>query len=262
MKLLLNVWPPLFLRGSVGLIAALLLATAAVARGHKLTVPLASFPRLLVAAFTNVFAWMGFATLSLLWLPVGEAALLIFTMPIWVTILAWPIAGTRPTRKGVAGLTLGMAGVGILLGAQGISLGAGQLIGVGVALAAAVLFALGALLNGKPLPMAPLSSTAWQVGLGCLPMTVIGLAFEHPRFFAPTSGQLALLAYMIVLPMAICYLTWFAALKRLAPSTASTAMLLVPIVGVVSAVIILGEPLGARVILSMALTLSGVALAL
>jgi drug/metabolite transporter (DMT)-like permease len=61
--------------------------------------------------------------------------------------------------------------------------------------------------------------------------------------------------------MGICYLGWFAAIKRLSPAMASTAMLLVPLLGVISAAPILGERLGARERLALALTLGGVALA-
>jgi drug/metabolite transporter (DMT)-like permease len=62
-------------------------------------------------------------------------------------------------------------------------------------------------------------------------------------------------------PMGLCYLGWFAAARRLSPATAATGMLLVPLVGVLSAAPIVGEPLGLRTMLALALTLSGVVLA-
>jgi drug/metabolite transporter (DMT)-like permease len=70
------------------------------------------------------------------------------------------------------------------------------------------------------------------------------------------------MAYMTVVPMGLCYLTWFAASRRLAPSTAATGMLLVPLVGVLSAAPIVGESLGLREIAALVLTLAGVFLAL
>ena len=57
-------------------------------------------------------------------------------------------------------------------------------------------------------------------------------------------------------------MTWFAALRRLPPTTASLATLLTPVIGVVAAALTLGEPLGAREALALTLTLGGVALAL
>jgi drug/metabolite transporter (DMT)-like permease len=39
---------------------------------------------------------MGFSTVAMKFVPVGEGALIVYTMPIWATLLAWPLAGIRP----------------------------------------------------------------------------------------------------------------------------------------------------------------------
>jgi uncharacterized membrane protein (Fun14 family) len=120
----------------------------------------------------------------------------------------------------------------------------GKLIGITLALSCAILFALGNVLNRAQLPMPPLVVVAWQVGLGCLVMLVLGIAFEHPDYAAITPTGVACFVYMTLVPMGLCYLTWFETLRRLPPTSASTGMLLVPVIGVVSAAFILGEPLG------------------
>jgi len=93
-------------------------------------------------------------------------------------------------------------------------------------------------------------------------MIVFGLLFEKPDFSAVSLQGWALMAYMTIVPMGVCYLTWFETLRRLPPATASTGMLLVPIVGVMSAALMVGEPLGLREVFAMVFTLSGVTLAL
>jgi drug/metabolite transporter (DMT)-like permease len=90
-KILLREWPPLFSRGIPGVAAAILLAGVAAAFGESLRVPRRYIVPLLFAAFTNVFAWMGFSTMTLKYLAVSEATLLVYTMPIWATLFAWPI---------------------------------------------------------------------------------------------------------------------------------------------------------------------------
>ena len=100
MKLLLQQWPPLFARGLAGVAAALILFSIAKAKGQPLAVPREAVPRLLFASFTNVFAWMGFGTVAMKFVPVGEGALIVYTMPIWATLLAWPLAGIRPKAGG------------------------------------------------------------------------------------------------------------------------------------------------------------------
>jgi drug/metabolite transporter (DMT)-like permease len=262
MKLLLQQWPPLFARGLAGTLAAVILATLALSRGESIQVPRAAIPRLAFASFTNVFAWMGFSTMAMKYVTVGEGALIAYTMPIWAMLFAWPFLHVRPTIRDVAALVLGIAGVALLLGADGFSFTSGKLIGIGLALSCAMLFALGNVLNRARLPMPPLVVVAWQVGLGCLVMLVLGIAFEHPDIAAITPKGIACFVYMTLVPMGLCYLTWFETLRRLPPTSASTGMLLVPAIGVVSATFILGEPLGFREAAAMVLTLGGVTLAL
>jgi drug/metabolite transporter (DMT)-like permease len=93
-------------------------------------------------------------------------------------------------------------------------------------------------------------------------MVAIGVVWEHPNIHALSPIPFAVLVYMTIFPMAICYLTWFAALRRLSPAAASTGMLLVPLLGVVFAALLLGEALGAREVVAVGLTLGGVTLAL
>jgi drug/metabolite transporter (DMT)-like permease len=205
---------------------------------------------------------MGFSTMAMKYLAVSEATLLVYTMPIWATLFAWPILGKRPTLRDIVALVLGLSGLCVLLGAYGVALGPDKFVGIALALASAILFALGGVMTKSPLPMPPTALVAWQVGLGCFPMIVLGLLFEHPNFGAITTSGLIVLIYMVLGPMGICYLSWFAALRRLPAATAAIGTLSVPIIGVIAAAVILREPIGVREALAMALTLAGVALAL
>ena len=198
--------------------------------------------------------------MSLLWLDAGQGALLVVTMPIWATILAWPVLGERPTAGHVLALVLGTAGVTVLLGLEH-SARPEILPGIACALGAAALFAFGTVALRSPLGLPPVAATAWQVGLGCVPMIALGALLEAPDLTALSSAGWAAMAYMAAVPMAVCYLCWFAALRRLPPGTASMATLLTPVVGVVVAAIALGEPFGVRQIGALILILGGVSLA-
>src|SRR3954447_6532753 len=147
MKLLLQQWPPLFARGLAGTLAALILAALALSRSERLTVPRAAIPRLVFASFTNVFAWMGFGTMAMKYVTVGEGALIAYTMPIWAMLFAWPFLHVRPSVRDVAALVLGILGVALLLGADGFAFTEGKWIGIALALSCAILFALGNVLN-------------------------------------------------------------------------------------------------------------------
>lgn len=260
LKFVLHDWPPLFARGSAGLLAAAGLAVVAHLRGENLSIPRGASAPLAFAAGINVFAWMGFTALSLNWLKVSEGALIAYSMPIWAVLIAWPLLGQRPQARSLASLALGIAGIAVLMG--GPDFDAGKTPGVLFALAAAILFALGTVRGSRPVPMPLMALTVWQVALGCLPMVALGLWLERPDIPSLSRAGLLGLLYMAMGPMAVCYLTWFGALKRLPASVAATAMLLVPIIGTVSAVPLLGDPLGAREAVAAVLTLGGVGLAL
>ncbi len=262
MKVLLTQLPPLFARGSAGMMAALVFVAIGLGRGDSLRVPRPLIGRLLALSMTNVFAWMGFSTLSMLWLNAGQAAMLVYTMPIWATLLAWPLSGRRPTARASWGLLLCMAGLWTLLGAREVTLGEGALIGVGLALAAALLFAFGTVALKPLAELAPIPNLAWQLGLGCLPRVLYGVIWERPQLDSVTGTGWALMAYMTVVPMGLSYLSWFAALRRVPPAMASVATLLTPVIGVFAAAAVLDEPLGARELGALVLTLSGVALVL
>ena len=260
LKFVLQDWPPLFARGTAGLIGALCLALLAVARGDSLAVPREARLPLVIAAAINVFAWMGFTALALNWLKVSEGALIAYSMPIWAMMMAWPLLGARPTRRSLVALGLSVTGMAVLMG--GPEFTTAKLPGVLFAFAAAVLFALGTVTAKKPLAMPGPAVAAWQVALGCLPMVALGLLLERPNITALSRQGALGLAYMAVGPMALCYLTWFGALRRLPTAVAATSMLIVPVVGTLTAVPLLGETLGLREMVAIALTIGGVALAL
>ena len=262
MKFLLRELPPLFARGSGGMGAALLVALIALVLRQDLRVPRTVRLRVVLAALVNVFAWMGFATIALQWLDVSQTALLVYTMPVWATLIAWPLTGRAPSLRAAAGLLVCVAGLWTLFGSAAQGFDRSQIVGVGFALASAVLFAFGTVALRPVAEMAPLPLLAWQLGLGSLPMLLYGVAFEQPDLQRVSSTGWLLMGYMTLVPMGLCYLTWFAALRRLPPATASIATLLTPVIGVVTAAQVLGESLGPREGAAIALALGGVALAL
>ncbi|UOM36266.1 DMT family transporter [Acuticoccus sp. I52.16.1] len=260
-KIAMEDWPPLFARGAAGLVAAFGLLAVGAVRRDVLLPPRSACGPILVAAFTNVFAWMGLTALALLWLNVSEAALVTFTMPIWATLFAWPLLGQRPRLADWAAIALGFGGLVVLFGTRPDG-AADDLPGIGLALTAAICFALGSVLLPRPVPLTPTVRTGWLIGIGSAMMIAASVVIDWPELGALTGRGAAALGYMALFPMALCYLAWFAAASRLPVATASTGLLMIPIIGAVSTALMLGEPLGPRAAVAFALTLGGVAIAM
>jgi drug/metabolite transporter (DMT)-like permease len=261
-KYLLSELPPLTLRGTTGVIGAGLLALLAVLSGQSLRVPRKLWPRLVLAASLNVGCWMVLMGLALLWLPASEAALIAYTMPIWASILAWPILGERPNLLRVISLVMAFAGLSAIMGGNGFAASVEKLPGIIMALGGAFGFAVGTVLAKKlPLTLPPLSAAAWQIGIGCLPIAIVGLAIEKADVAALTNLGWILIVYSTVIQFCVAYVSWFAALARLPASVAAIGTMAVPVIGVVTSAVALHEPLGPGQIAALVFTLAGVALA-
>jgi drug/metabolite transporter (DMT)-like permease len=261
-KYLLSELPPLTLRGVTGVIGALLLAAFALIRRENLRVAPGQWPRLVMAAFLNVTGWMVLMGLALLWLPASEAALIAYTMPVWAAMLAWPVLGERPTVLRTIALAMAFAGLAAILGGNGFSASAAKMPGILMALGGAIGFALGTVLSKKlPIKLEPITAAAWQIGIGCFPVAIMGLAFETTHLDKVTTIGWALVFYGTVIQFCVAYVSWFAALARLPASVAAIGTMAVPVIGVGASAIALHEPLGPGQIAALVLTLAAVVLA-
>jgi drug/metabolite transporter (DMT)-like permease len=261
-KYLLSELPPLTLRGATGVIGAALLALFAVMRGQSLKVPAEIWPRLILAGTLNVAAWMVLMGLALLWLRASEAALIAYTMPVWASLLAWPVLGERPTVLRTLALLMAFAGLTAIMGGNGLEASMAKLPGILMVLGGSICFALGTVLAKKlPIRLPPITAAAWQIGIGCVPIFIVGLAIERADVNAITQLGWVLLFYSTVIQFCVAYVAWFAALARLKASVAAIGTMAVPVIGVVASALALGEPLGPGQIAALVFTLAGVALA-
>ena len=262
LQVLLREMPPLAARSYAGMGASLLFGLGAMAFGISLSVPRALWGRLALASLLNVTAWMGLTTVSLLWLSAAEAATIAYTMPVWAALLAWPLLGERAGAAKILGLLLGMGGVVMVFAGRGLELGLAKWPGIALVLVSALLFAYGTVrAKYRPLPLHPVASVVWQVGLGCLPLFLLSLAVETVDISALSPRAWFMLAWMMLIALGLAYICWFGALARLSASTATIGTLIVPVVAVLSTGIFLGEPLGLREWSALALTSGGVWLA-
>lgn len=266
MKAVMQDWPPYTVRLLALGMAFVVLMGAARIRGDGLWPKQGQWGRLFAFGILNVSAWSAVAPLAFYWLDASEAAIIAYTMPVWATLFAWPVLGERPNARRIAGLLLGLSGVVLLMAgtltADGWDALAAKLPGVAAILCTALMFATGAVCTKRwPVQMAPLPLIAWQLAFGSIPVWVVALGFETLDLSRVTWVGWFCLFYLGLAAQCLAYFSWFRALRLLPAGVAATGNLMVPVVGVISSGLVLGEPVGLRHALALALTLGGVALA-
>ncbi len=263
LKFALAAFHPFTFRAITGIGGVVLLVLLALLRGDRLRPPAGQLGWLALSGLLNVTSMMGLATLALLWLQASEAVIVAYTMPIWTTLLAWPILGERPSARGLVGLALGFAGVLVLVAGEVFAGGlSGKLPGFALISGTAVMFALGTVITKRhPIAMPPVPMVAWQIGFGMLPLLLAAGVLENGDVSGAGLWGWISAAYVIVVALCGAYLAWFRALRLLPASVAAVGMLLVPVIGVLSSALVLGEPIGVRHVVALACTLGGVSLA-
>jgi len=176
------------------------------------------------------------------YIPSGRAAILAYTMPVWAVPLSVWLLGERVTGAKLVGLALGLAGLALILGESFSGWGRAPLGALLVA-GAAVSWALGTVLQKRfPVKMPTGAYTAWIMLLGGVPIFVGALVFEDWRQLSGV-GTAAWLgtAYNVFIAFAFAHWAWIKIATSVPVSVFSISMLLIPVVGVVSGMLFLGE---------------------
>ncbi|HEX7839655.1 MAG TPA: EamA family transporter [Kofleriaceae bacterium] len=242
-KLVLTEIPPLTYRGICLLAGGGGVLLVARLGGQPLNVPARHWGRLLVLSACSVVGWNLFVVYGIALLPSGRAALLAYTMPLWSMALSVWLLGERLTgRRGVA-LVLGMLGVVTLLGGDLAGMAhAGS--GVVLMLAAAVSWALGVVLMKRfALPVPTASLTGWMMLAGGVPFVAGAVVLEHGRWQPVTTAVALGLVYSVVIAFMFGYWAWNRLVLMVPVAVSSVSSLATPVVGVLSGMWLLREPL-------------------
>lgn len=261
-KFLLSEMPPFTARAIPNTAGVLFAFAVAVALRERLRPPPGEWRWLLIYGVLNYGAFTILSTLSLVWLKASEAVIIVYTLPIWAGMLAWPMLGERPTRRRIGAMLLALSGVALLVGVGAEAAEWRKLPGIACGFLAAWLFALATVVAKRhPLRMPPVAGVAWQAAFGAVPVVLLALLFEHPHWQRVTPLGIAAFGYIATMPLTIAYLTWFRALRLVPASIAATTVLISPTIGVLSSALLLGDPLGPRQVVALVMTLTGVGLA-
>ncbi|OIR02456.1 putative inner membrane transporter yiJE [mine drainage metagenome] len=187
------------------------------------------------SGFTGVLIW------ALVEGGAGKTAVLTYTMPFWVMMLAWPLLGEK--LKGMQWPAAALSTMGMLFILDPFHLGADK-FSMFLAVLSGVFWALSVIVAKKLHQRTPdldlFALTAWQMLFGSIPIVVVALLIPAPAI-QWTPYFIGAVIFNSVFCNALAWLLWLYALQRLSAGVASMSSMLAPVIGVLAAWVQLHE---------------------
>lgn len=239
----------------VGAAIVLVLVVRLTGRSFKLAAP---GPTLAIS-LTQVSCFMALQTWALAEGGPGKTAVLIFTMPIWTLLMAWPILGER--LRGRQWLAAASALGGLMLIIEPWTMHT-SLFSKFLSVMAAVCWAVGTIIvkwlrAHQQIDL--LEITMWQSVFGAAPLVLLAMLVPE-RATDWNTIYIAMLAFMAIVSTALCWWLWIYILDKVPAWEASLSILGTPVIAVISSRIVMGEEFRAAEIIGILLIGGGLAL--
>lgn len=245
-------FPPIFMMGlRWGLVAVLLLPFVRIPRKKLLGILLISFT-LGCVHFSLMFT-------GLKGTDAAVAAIATQTQVPFAALIAAFFLKDRIGWRRAVGMALAFVGIVVMAGEPRH---AGNLLPIFMVIAASFMWSVA---NIQIKQLGPIDDFALNAYLGLFAAPQLFLAsalLESGQFAALTNADWvgwSAVAYMAIMVTVISYVMWFRVLRRYPVNQTMPFTLLVPVLGVLSAALLLDEPLTFRVILGGFATIAGVA---
>lgn len=260
-RIAVETLPPLLMAGSRFLVAGAILLAIMPTKNIRAS----DWPRALLIGTLMLGLGNGFVSHAEVFMPSGIAALLVATVPLWLMIYESVLARRRPSAWALAGLVLGMAGIGLLVDAkEGWANQVVQPWAIAGVLLGASAWALGGLLSRKRPSHVPfLTTVGMQMVCGGAVLVAAGLLMgESPVGVQFAWRSVAAWAFLVIFGSLLafsCY-TWL--LARVPSAKVGTYAFVNPVVAVALGAALAHEPLNLRMAAAATLVAGAVAMTL
>lgn len=261
MKIGVEVMSPWTFRAITVVMASAGLLLFAWFSGHALRLSAAEARRLIPVALCGVTGWHLCSAFGLAHMASGRAAIVAYLMPVIASVYAAWRLGERLDGRRLTSLALGLVGMGFLL-VPDLAAIARNPLGPIFMLGAATFWALGIVeLKARRFSLGPVALTGWQLALGGVPiLAATALLAPLPDPAAMTgAGALAIL-YAGLVGAAFCFAAHNRLVGLVPAGVAAIATLAIPVVGVLSSAVLLGERVGWSEITALVAVLAAVSL--
>ena len=194
--------------------------------------------------------------------PPGRSSILIWTSSLWTVPIAVAILGERMSRFRWLGLLAGIIGILFVFEPTRLDWGDSRvLVGHGMLILAAVVTAgVTVHIRAHSWVATPLGLLPWQMLVASAPITILAFAVEGWPAIDWTGQLIAIVVYQGVAASGLAIWGQMTILRAHPAISTSLALMAVPVVGLTSSAIIVGESLTVGVVAGLVLVLGGVAL--
>lgn len=241
MKFSLRELSPMYFRALTMTAGALFLYSWYRARGLRMLPRGAEWRSVVAIGAPNMLGWHTVSILGVKELASGRAAILGFTMPIWTVLLGALFMGEKLTRRvAVAAVAVAIA-IALLTSSEFTAL-TGRPLGIVWMEIAAICWAIGTLLMRRATLTLPLETlTIWTMILASACLWLIALVSEPWPRWQFSSAMWLSLAYGAFINYGFAQTLWASLARHLPPSTSAMSIMAIPLIGTLSATVIVGE---------------------
>ena len=241
MKLSLRELSPLYFRAITMTLGASWLWLFFRARGVRMLPHGTEWKTVVTLALPNMLGWHTISIFGVKELSSGRAAILGFTMPIWTVLLGALFLGQKLTLR-VAWATLAVAAAIALLMAHELHNLTGRPLGVLWMELAALSWAIGTLMMRRLTITLPTEALAvWMMLLTSVCLWVLALVAEPVPSFQFSPAMWGSLVYGVFINYGFAQIIWFGLARNLPPATSAMSVMAIPLIGTLSATIVVGE---------------------
>ncbi len=243
MKMGVTEFPALSFRALSMLIGLPVLGLALVVMKVPFRLPRQYWPELVLLTALNMLVWHALIIIAVKSLSSGRAAILGYTMPIFSAVLGALYFGNKLLPRAWGGVAAAALGVVLLLWHEFTNL-TGRPLGVLLALTAAATWAVGTqLLRRSKMPVQTLTISFWMTAITTVFMCILSASFEQPQWKAPSPTAWATILYNAVMIFGFAHAAWFFLARTLPPVASTLSVMFIPVLGVFSGAVWLGEVL-------------------
>jgi drug/metabolite transporter (DMT)-like permease len=227
---------------------------------HVLLPRLREFPALMLCAMFAIVGWHLCTGYGLTLMPAGRASIIAQTMPVWAAIFATFLLSERLTTYKLFGLILGVAGLAVLIGPDLVVVKTAP-VGAMFMIAAAMSWAMGTVLFKRTAWSTNVAVTAgWMLTIGSVPITIGAILLEpFPDLTTFRPDVWIALAYIFLLPMIFGQWAFYKIVHLFSALVAAIGTMAVPVIGVISSALLIGEPVGVRDYIALGLVSAALA---